>query len=178
MKIRGKPLKLLIEGYAIKKRVKELAEEIVKSFGYPDELYAVGILKGSFIFTADLIRELNIPVIVDFLWVSSYGESMESSGRIRILKDIEIDISGKKVLLIDDILDTGLTIEEIHSFLMRKGPETLKTCVLVEKEGRRKTDFKPDFVGFKTPNLFLVGYGLDWGELGRNLDGIYAVEGS
>lgn len=176
MEIRGRSLTLLIDPDSIRIRVRELASEIIKAFGNPQELYAVGILKGGFIFTADLIREMDIPVIVDFLWVSSYGQSMESSGKIRIIKDIDVDISGKRVLLIDDILDTGLTLKEIYSFLKSKGPADLKTCVFVEKEGRRRTDFQSDFVGFKTPNKFLVGYGLDWGEMGRNLKGIYAVE--
>jgi hypoxanthine phosphoribosyltransferase len=176
MKIRGRSLKLLIDEGSIRKRVRELASEILNDFGNPPELYAVGILKGAFVFTADLIREMNTHVIVDFLWVSSYGQSMETSGKIKILKDVETDLSGKEVLLIDDILDTGLTIKEIHSFLLSKKPAKLKTCVFVEKEGRRLTDFEADFVGFKTPNKFLVGYGLDWGEYGRNLKGIYAVE--
>ena len=178
MKIRGRSLKPLIDPQSIQKRVHQLAGEILEAFGNPEELYAVGILKGAFIFTADLVRAMDIPVIVDFLQVSSYGQSMESSGRIRILKDIEIDIAGKKVILIDDILDTGLTISEIYGFLKSKGPSELRSCVFIEKEGRRKTDFEADFVGFKTPNYFLVGYGLDWGELGRNLPGIYAVEES
>jgi len=176
MKIRGRSLKLLIEKEEISRRVKELGREIITAFGNPKEIYAVGILKGSFIFTADLVRAMDIPVIIDFLQVSSYGQSMETSGKIRILKDIEIDIGGKDVILIDDILDTGLTISEIYRFLKSKGPARLMTCVFIEKEGRRRTDFRADFVGFKTPNYFLVGYGLDWGELGRNLPGVYAVE--
>ncbi len=135
----------------------------------------IGLLKGAFVFTADLIRAIDKPVKVDFVWVSSYGSAMEPS-EIRFLKDIEIDIEGEEVLLVDDILDTGATIERVYEHLLEKDPKTLKTCVLVEKEGRRKTDFKADFVGFVVPNYFLVGYGLDWAEEGRNLPGIYAVE--
>lgn len=101
---------------------------------------------------------------------------MESSGTIRILKDLEIDVEGKEVLLVDDILDTGLTMKEIYEFLKMKNPKTLKTCVFLDKKERRKVDFKADFVGFEVPDKFLVGYGLDWGEYGRNLSEIYIVE--
>ncbi len=174
--IRGKRLSLLIDEGKIKERVKELAKEIEETFKDADEIIAIGLLKGAFIFTADLIRNISKPVIVDFLWVSSYGQSMESSGTIRILKDIEVDIKDRYVLLIDDILDTGLTLKEIYEFLLKKRPKELKTCVFLDKKGRRKVEFSADFVGFEVPNKFLVGYGLDWGELGRNLPGIYAVE--
>ncbi len=175
--IRGKKLSLLIDEESIRKRVKELAKEIEKDFSRSEgEPVVVGLLKGAFIFVADLVRELEIPVLVDFLWVSSYGQSMESSGVIKVLKDLDTDIEGRWVLLVDDILDTGLTLKEIHSFLKSKRPAVLKTCVFLEKEGRKRVDFEPDYLGFKVPNKFLVGYGLDWGEMGRNLKGIYAVE--
>ena len=131
---------------------------------------------GSFIFLSDLVREINRHVIVDFLWVSSYGMEMESSGTIKILKDIETDIENKEVILVDDILDTGLTLKEIYEFLKMKNPKSLKTCVFLDKKGRRKVEFNADFVGFEVPDKFLVGYGLDWGELGRNLPEIYSVE--
>lgn len=175
--IRGKKLNMLIDEESVAKRVRELAREIERDFSEAEsEPVVVGLLKGAFVFVADLIRELNMPVIVDFLWVSSYGQSMESSGVIRIVKDLDTDLEGRWVLLVDDILDTGLTLKEIHTFLKSKRPRVLKTCVFLEKEGRKKVDFDPDYLGFKVPNRFLVGYGLDWGELGRNLKGIYAVE--
>ncbi len=175
--IRGRRLSLLIDEETIKKRVRELAKQIEKDFlGSPEEPVVVGLLKGSFVFVADLIREIGMPVVVDFLWVSSYGQSMESSGKIRIVKDLDTDVEGRWVLLVDDILDTGLTLKEIHSFLISKKPAVLKTCVLLEKKGRKKVDLTPDYLGFEVPNKFLVGYGLDWGELGRNLKGVYAVE--
>lgn len=136
----------------------------------------IGLLKGAFVFVADLIREIDLPLEVDFLWVSSYGQSMESSGVIKIVKDLDTDIEGRNVLLVDDILDTGITMKEIYEFLKMKGPRVLKTCVFLDKKERRKVDFSVDYVGFEVPDKFLVGYGLDWGEMGRNLPGIYAVE--
>ncbi len=175
-KIRGKALSLLIGQEELRKRVKELARTIEEDFREAEEIYAVGLLKGAFIFLADLVREIKKPVKVDFLWVSSYGDSMESSGAVKIVKDLEMDIEGKEVVLVDDILDTGHTLKEIYEFLKMKNPKTLKTCVLLDKKGRRKVDFEADYVGFEVPNKFLVGYGLDWGELGRNLPAIYAVE--
>jgi len=174
--IRGKRLTLLIKEDDIDRRVKELGEEIREEFRGDKEFVVIGLLKGAFVFMADLIRHIDLPLRVDFLWVSSYGDSMESSGNIRIVKDIDTDIEGKSVLLVDDILDTGLTLKEIHEFLSLKNPKKLRTCVFLDKKERRKVEFGADFVGFEVPDRFLVGYGLDWGELGRNLPGIYAVE--
>ncbi len=174
--IRGRRLTLLIGEDEIKRRVRELGDRIAVEFRDAGEFVVVGLLKGAFVFTADLIREIDLPLKVDFLWVSSYGQSMESAGTIKVLKDLETDIEGRDVLLVDDILDTGTTLKEIHAFLLMKNPRRLKTCVLLDKKGRRKVDFEADYVGFEVPNVFLVGYGLDWGELGRNLPGVYAVE--
>ena len=156
--------------------MRELGREIEEDFKGSQEFIVVGLLKGAFVFVADLIREINLPLQVDFLWVSSYGQSMESSGNIKVLKDLDADIEGRDVLLVDDILDTGLTLREIYEFLKLKNPARLKTCVFLDKKGRRAVDFKPDYVGFEVPNKFLVGYGLDWGEMGRNLRGVYSVE--
>ncbi len=174
--IRGKRLTLLIKEDDIRRRVRELGEEIEEEFRGSKDLIVVGLLKGAFVFVADLIREIDLPLRVDFLWVSSYGLSMESSGGIKIVKDLDTDIEGMEVLLVDDILDTGITMKEIYSFLSMKNPKKLRTCVFLDKKERRKVDFTPDFVGFEVPDKFLVGYGLDWGELGRNFPGIYAVE--
>ncbi|WP_457601361.1 hypoxanthine phosphoribosyltransferase [Hydrogenivirga sp.] len=174
--IRGKRLSLVIKEDDIRRRVRELAESVESDFAGKGELVVVGLLKGAFIFVADLVREIDLPLRIDFLWVSSYGQGMESSGSIRIVKDIDTDVEGKNVLLVDDILDTGLTLKEIYDFVKMKNPAELKTCVFLDKKGRREVDFNADYVGFEVPNKFLVGYGLDWGELGRNLRGIYAVE--
>ncbi len=174
--IRGKQLSLLIKEDDIRRRVKELAREIEEEFRDSEDFLVVGLLKGAFVFMADLIREIDLPLRVDFLWVSSYGQSMESSGNIKIVKDLDTDVEGRDVLLVDDILDTGLTLKEIYDFLLMKNPKRLKTCVFLDKKGRREVEFNADYVGFEVPNRFLVGYGLDWGELGRNLSGVYAVE--
>jgi len=174
--IRGRQLTLLIKEDDIRRRVSELASEIEKEFRDSEEFLVVGLLKGAFVFMADLVREIDLPIRIDFLWVSSYGQGMESSGSIKIVKDLDADIEGKDVLLVDDILDTGLTLKEIYDFLLMKNPKRLKTCVFLDKKGRREVEFTADYVGFEVPNRFLVGYGLDWGELGRNLRGVYAVE--
>ncbi len=174
MYIKGKPLKLVIQEEKIKERVRALAKEIEKDMG--QSFIVISLLKGSFVFTADLIREFSVPVKVDFMWVSSYGSSQESSGSVRIIQDITMDIQGEKVLLVDDILDTGYTLKEVVEFIRRKNPSVLKVCVLLDKKGRRKADVKVDYVGFEVPDRFLVGYGLDWDEEGRGLRGVYAVD--
>ncbi|MCS7308240.1 MAG: hypoxanthine phosphoribosyltransferase [Aquificaceae bacterium] len=173
MEIKGRPLKLLIPEEQIKQRVKSLAKEIEEQFGKP--FLVVSLLKGAFIFTADLIRAFSFPVQVDFLWVSSYGSSQESQGNVKIVKDLDRSLEGLKVLLVDDILDTGYTLAEVYELLRFKGARQVKTCVLLDKKERRKINFHADFVGFEVPNLFLVGYGLDWDEEGRSLRDIYAV---
>ncbi|EDP75878.1 hypoxanthine phosphoribosyltransferase [Hydrogenivirga sp. 128-5-R1-1] len=174
--IRGKSLSLLIKEDDIRRRVRELGKEIEEDFSDSEDFVVVGLLKGAFVFVADLVREIDLPARIDFLWVSSYGQGMESSGSIRIVKDLDTDIEGRDVLLVDDILDTGITLREVYDFLKIKNPSRLKTCVFLDKKGRRKVEFEADYVGFEVPNVFLVGYGLDWGELGRNLKGVYAVE--
>ena len=166
-------MKLLIPEEKLLERVKELAREIERS--YTEPFLVVSLLKGAFIFTADLIRCFSIPVQVDFMWVSSYGSSQESQGHVKVIKDLDRDIEGLNLLLVDDILDTGYTLDEVYKLLKLKGAKNIKTCVLLDKRERRKVPFEADFVGFEVPNLFLVGYGLDWDEEGRNLRGIYAV---
>ena len=174
MHIKGKPISLVIPEERIKERVRTLAKQIEEDMG--QSFIVVSLLKGSFVFTADLIREFSVPIKVDFMWVSSYGSSLESSGSVRIIQDITMDIQGKKVLLVDDILDTGWTLKEVVEFIKRKNPSVLKVCVLLDKKERRRVDIKVDYVGFEVPDKFLVGYGLDWDEEGRGLRGIYAVD--
>ncbi len=174
MHIKGKPISLVIPEERIKDRVRALAKQIEEDMG--QGFIVVSLLKGSFVFTADLIREFSVPIKVDFMWVSSYGSSLESSGSVRIIQDITMDIQGNKVLLVDDILDTGWTLKEVVEFIKRKNPSVLKVCVLLDKKERRRVDIKVDYVGFEVPDKFLVGYGLDWDEEGRGLRGIYAVD--
>ncbi|ADC88856.1 hypoxanthine phosphoribosyltransferase [Thermocrinis albus DSM 14484] len=171
--IKGRPLKLLIPERKIKTRVRQLAKRIQRDMGGP--FLVVGLLKGSFIFVADLIRFMEIPVQVDFMWVSSYGSSQESEGNVRVIQDLSVDIKNRKVLLVDDILDTGYTLREIVELLRLREPADLKVCVLLDKKPRRKVHVDVDYVGFEVPDMFLVGYGLDWDEEGRNLRGIYGV---
>ena len=174
--IRGRRLSLLIDETEIKSRVREIAESVERDFEDAEDLVVVGLLKGAFVFTADLVREIKRHVKVDFMWVSSYGVGMESSGEVKIKKDLDLDIEGRSVLLVDDILDTGITLERVHQILLNRRPAVLRSCVLLDKKERRKVDYSADYVGFEVPDKFLVGYGLDWGDLGRNLPGIYAVE--
>ena len=172
--LRGKPLELLIPEEEIKRRISQLAEEIEKHFPPDGELVVVGLLKGSFVFVSDLVRELERPVIVDFMSVSSY-RGTESTGNVEVKKDLDTDIKGKHVLLVDDILDTGRTFKKVLQLLQTREPKEIKTCVLLDKPSRRVVDIKADFVGFEIPDHFVVGYGLDWDEMGRNLRGIYRV---
>ncbi len=174
MKIKGRKLKKVISSKDIKKRLKELAAQIERALG--NDFVVVGLLKGSFIFMADLVREFKKPVILDFIWTSSYGSSMESQRHVRVLKDLEMDIEGKNILLVDDILDTGYTLKEVKEILEVKGAKSVSVCVLLDKKERREVDIEADFVGFEVPNVFLVGYGLDWSEEGRNLRDIYSIE--
>jgi len=172
--LKGKPLELLLSEEEIKNRVSQLAGEIEKNFPKEEELVVVGLLKGSFVFVSDLVRELRRPVVVDFMAVSSYVGT-ESSGEVKIKKDLDVDIRGKNVLLVDDILDTGRTFKRVLNLLQVREPKLLKTCVLLDKPSRRVEKVEADFVGFKIPDHFVVGYGLDWDEEGRNLRGIYRV---
>ncbi len=173
MHLRGRKLEKVIGEDQIKERVKGLAKEIESSFG--KEFVVVGLLKGSFIFVSDLVREFSFSVPVDFMRVASYGGSMESSGEVKILKDVEVDLLGRSVLIVDDILDTGFTLSKVVDHIKGKNPLQVKTCVLLDKKSARKVPFEADFVGFEVPNKFLVGYGLDWDEMGRNFRDIYAV---
>ncbi len=174
MEIKGRSLELLISEKDIQTKVHQLAKEI-ESYFKNEELYVVGILKGSFMFYADLVRKLEGKVYIDFMQVSSYKTSMESSGEVIFIKDMSIDIRGKNVLIVDDIIDTGRTLKALVEALSLREPKILKTCVLLDKKERREVDFHADFVGFEIPDKFVVGYGLDWAEEGRNLKEIYVV---
>ncbi len=175
MEIKGKPLKLMISADEISKKVKELAKQISEDYK-GKEILVVGILKGSFIFLADLVRELEGKVFVDFMQVSSYHTEMESFGEVIFVKDLGSDIKGKNVIVVDDIIDTGKTLEALTKALSLREPESLKTCVLLDKKERREVDFDADYTGFVIPDKFVVGYGLDWAEEGRTLKDIYYVD--
>jgi hypoxanthine phosphoribosyltransferase len=161
-------LKVLIRRAAIRRRVGEVAQQITKDFR-GQRVHLIGVLKGACIFLSDLVREINLETSIDFIAVSSYGKGKESSGQVRLLKDLDSSIAGLNVILVEDILDTGLTITYLLRVLRQRRPKTLRIAALLDKPSRRLKDVKGDYVGFTIPNEFVVGYGLDYGERFRNL---------
>lgn len=160
--------KVLISEEQIRARVKELAQEISRDYAGKD-LVLVCILKGGVTFLADLMRELTIPHAIDFMAISSYGMATVSSGVVRILKDLDQNISGKHILIVEDIVDTGRTLHYIISNLQTRHPASVAVCTLLSKPSRREIDIPLKYVGFEVPNEFVIGYGLDYGEKYRNL---------
>lgn len=159
----------MISAKAIAAQVEGLAKEIKRAFASTDKLIVVGLLRGSFVFIADLVRELDLPVEVDFLEASSYGNSMESSREVRILKDLRGEISGRDVLVVEDIVDTGYTLNHVTNLLKSRDPRRLETIALLDKPSRREVDFKATWTGFEIPDEFVVGYGIDYAQRNRNL---------
>ncbi|WP_292293776.1 hypoxanthine phosphoribosyltransferase [Marivita sp.] len=159
----------MISAKAIAARIEELCADIRKEFQNTDKLVVVGLLRGSFVFIADLVRELDLPVEVDFLEASSYGDSMESSREVRILKDLRGRIEGRDVLVVEDIVDTGHTLKHVVGLLASRNPDRLRTIALLDKPSRRETDVAADWIGFSIPDEFVVGYGIDYAQRNRNL---------
>ena len=141
-----------------------------------EELVFVCVLKGSFMFTSDLVRHIPNPVVVDFMRVSSYGNATTSSEKIRVTKDLETDIRGKNVVIIEDIIDSGRTLRKLRDMLLARNPRALKICALVDKRARRKVEIEGDYVGFTIDDGFIVGYGIDYAEKYRNLPEIFILE--
>lgn len=160
--------KILLSREVIAERVRELGKQISQDY-QGKNLLVVGILKGALVFMADLVRQINIPVRLDFMVVSSYGSSSESSGVVRILKDLDMSVEGWHVLLVEDIIDTGLTLKYLRDNLLARGPESVKICALLDKPARRRVEVQADYCGFTIPDAFVVGYGLDYAEKYRNL---------
>lgn len=160
--------KILLSREVIASRVRELGKQISQDY-QGKNLLVVGILKGALVFMADLVRQINIPVRLDFMVVSSYGSSSESSGVVRILKDLDMSVEGWHVLLVEDIIDTGLTLKYLRDNLLARGPESVKICALLDKPARRRVEVQADYCGFTIPDAFVVGYGLDYAEKYRNL---------
>ena len=158
--------KILYTEKEIHSRVQEMGEEISKEYS---EIYSVGILKGASIFYADLVRAVKIPVMLDFMMVSSYGTESVSSGKVDIKKDLERDISGKDLLIVEDIIDTGITMKCLSKILKDRGAKSVKIAALLSKPDRREVEVDIDYLGFSVPDEFLVGYGLDYAEKYRNL---------
>lgn len=161
-------LEILISEDEIREKVKELGKLITRDYKDKD-LLIVGVLKGCVIFLSDLVREIKLPLTMDFMVVSSYGSSTKSSGVVRIVKDLEKDISNKDVLIVEDIVDTGLTLNYLVDYLYSRNAKSVKICTLLEKPDRRIADVKMEYVGFHIPDEFVVGYGLDYAEIYRNL---------
>lgn len=159
---------VLISEEKIRQKVDEIAGEINKDYkGKP--LLIIGVLKGANVFVADLIRKIDIPVILDFMAISSYGTSTESSGAVKILKDLDEDIKGMHVLVVEDIIDTGLTLSYLSKNLESRGAQSITLCTLLDKPERRKASINVKYKGFDIPDKFIVGYGIDFAEKYRNL---------
>ena len=165
----------LISQKEIEAKVVELAKKIEKDYEN-QELLVVGVLKGAFIFVSDLVRNINLDLSIDFMAVSSYGMSTQSSGVVKINKDIEMDITGKNVIIVEDIIDTGLTLKYIKEYLSGKNAKSVRICTLLDKPSRRKCDVEVDYIGFEIEDLFIVGYGIDCKEKYRNLPYIAYVQ--
>ncbi|OGW44525.1 MAG: hypoxanthine phosphoribosyltransferase [Nitrospirae bacterium RBG_16_43_11] len=173
-RIFGKPL---ITQKAIEKRIRELGAKITADYEGKD-LLMICLLKGAYTFFADLVRNIQLPVMVDFMMVSSYGERSASSGSISIIQELSSSIEGKDVLLVEDIIDSGLTLEYIYETLQAKRPNSLKLCVLLDKAERRKHEVPMEYIGFTVPNKFIIGYGLDYQDKYRNLPYIAILDKS
>ena len=165
----------MISAKAIAARVEGLAREITAHYKGCDKLIVVGLLRGSFVFIADLVREIDLPVEVDFLEASSYGDSMHSSREVRILKDLRGEIAGRDVLVVEDIVDTGFTLTHVKSLLMSRAPARLEICALLDKPTRREVPIRATWTGFEIPDEFVVGYGIDFAQRNRNLPDIGKV---
>ena len=165
----------MISAKSIAARVESLAREISDYYSGTDKLVVVGLLRGSFMFIADLVRELKMPVEVDFLEVSSYGDAMASSREVRIIKDIRGEIEGRDVLVVEDIIDTGHTMTQVMTLLQGRGPRRLELAALLDKPSRREVAVRARWVGFEIPDKFVVGYGIDYAQRNRNLPYIGSI---
>jgi hypoxanthine phosphoribosyltransferase len=165
---------ILVQADDLQRRVRELGEQISRDYGGRD-LVLVGVLKGAVFFLSDLMRHIDIPCEVDFMAVASYGSSTDSSGVVRILKDLDGAIDGRDVLIVEDIVDSGLTLQYLLRSLGARNPRSLEVCALLTKPERRKVELPTRYVGFEIPNRFAIGYGLDHGERFRNLPYVAAL---
>jgi hypoxanthine phosphoribosyltransferase len=164
-----------ISAAEVEKEVSDLASRINRDYE-GKSLVVIGVLKGACIFLSDLVRRLSVPVEIDFVRLSSYGKGAETSGKIKITKDVELPLEGRHVLIVEDIVDTGTTLVWFLGYLQQRQPESVKICALVDKLERREIEVPLDYVGIRVDKGFLVGYGLDFAEKHRNLPGIHEVE--
>lgn len=160
--------KVLISEEMLREKVSELAAQISSDYEGKD-LVLVSILKGGFVFAADLCRAITIPAAIDFMVVSSYGASSKTSGVVKILKDLDKSVEGKDILIVEDILDSGVTLSYLKELLIQRGVSSIKICTILNKPSRRQANIQPDYLGFDIPDEFVVGYGLDYDEKYRNL---------
>jgi hypoxanthine phosphoribosyltransferase len=168
-------ISVLISEEQIAQRIKELGEQISKDYE-GKQVHLICILKGSIVFSCDLAKRLTVPVTFDFMSVSSYGNETVSSGRVRILKDLDESIQGKDVLIVEDIIDSGRTLAYLTDLLSSRGPASLNICTLLDKPDRRETEVEVKYVGFEIPDKFVIGYGLDYNQFYRNLPYVGVVE--
>ena len=167
----------LITADQIQTRVREMADEIEADYPEGEEIHLVGVLKGGFMFMADLVRAMSARVTLDFIAVSSYAQSTRSSGEVRLLKDLDSRLEGRHVIIVEDIVDTGLTLMYLQDILRARAPRSLRTACLLSKPSRRLVNVVVDYIGFTIEDRFVVGYGLDYGEKYRNLSSISALDG-
>jgi hypoxanthine phosphoribosyltransferase len=167
--------RVLVSSHDIQEKVRELGERITGDYR-ENKLLLVGILRGAVVFLSDLMRHLQLPCEIDFMEVSSYGASTQSSGVVRILKDLEEDITGRHVLLVEDIIDTGLTLSYLRRALLQREPASLEICALLTKPSRRQVDLRVRYLGFEVPDEFVIGYGIDFAGAYRNLPDIHVLK--
>ena len=171
-----KPTEILLSEEQIRKRVAEMAAEIRRDF--PDDLHLIAVLKGAFVFLSDLVRHTPGHVSLDFMAVSSYAKGTTTSGQVRLLKDLDTSLDDRNVVIVEDIVDTGLTLTYLQDILRARGPKTLRTACLLSKPSRRQVNVKVEYIGFEIEDRFVVGYGLDYAEQYRNLPYIGVVTAS
>ena len=174
MDIETKKWEVLCSEEQIASRLKELGSEISKDYE-GKKLLVVSLLKGSFIFCADLVRNITVPVKIEFMTTSSYGHGEKSSGNVKVVSDVNSDLAGYDVLIVDDITDTALTMSHVMKHLKAKNPNSVKSCVLLDKPSRRKVELVPDYCGFEIEDKFVVGYGLNYGDYYRNIPYVFNV---
>jgi hypoxanthine phosphoribosyltransferase len=167
----------LITAEQIQTRIRELGAEIERAYPDGEPIHLVGVLKGGFMFMADLVRAMSARVTLDFIAVSSYAKSTKSSGEVRMLKDLDTSLEGRHVIIVEDIVDTGLTLTYLQDILRARAPRSLRTACLLSKPSRRKVDVVVDYIGFTIEDRFVIGYGLDYAEKYRNLSHIAVLEG-
>ena len=167
---------ILLSQAQIQQRIQTLAAEIERDYPASEEIHLVAVLKGGFMFMADLVRAMSERVTMDFMAVSSYGKGTSSSGQVRVLKDLDSDLEGRHVIVVEDIVDTGLTLHYLQDLLKARAPKSMKTACLLSKPSRRKVDVQVDYIGFTIEDHFVVGYGLDYAEKYRNLPHIAILE--